>query len=230
PPIPHPERPPGRTTWHRSGEFMKYDRGGRDPNLDAAYAEMVRKHYAACVSYADAQVGRLTEKLRELTVGERTVVVVWGDHGWHLGEHAVWGKHTLFEESLRSPLIIAGPGTSRSGCVVETVVETLDVFPTLCEMTGISIPDFTNGASLCAVMEDPQAKDHPAISYQSSAKAIRTSTHRMILHNDGFVELYDHTAPEAETENLTGRAMAPGDAALIAELTDLLHRRLANRK
>ena len=94
---------------------MKYNRWNRDPNQDAAFALEVRKHYAACVTYADAQVGRLLERLRQTGAAENTIVILWGDHGWHLGEHAVWGKHALFEESLRSPLIISHRGIQKPG-------------------------------------------------------------------------------------------------------------------
>jgi iduronate 2-sulfatase len=110
PPIRYPHKPTGKTTWHRSGEFMKYHRWGRNPNEDAEFAVLVRKHYAACVTYADAMMGRILDRLDELKQRDNTIIVLWGDHGWHLGEHAVWGKHTLFEESLRSPLLVSYPG------------------------------------------------------------------------------------------------------------------------
>ncbi|MEN8678846.1 MAG: sulfatase, partial [Akkermansiaceae bacterium] len=109
PPIAHPKKPEGKTTWHGSGEFMKYNRWGKNPNTDPDFAIEVRKHYAACVSYADAQVGKIIARLNKLGLAENTIIIVWGDHGWHLGEHAIWGKHSLFEESLRSPLIIVDP-------------------------------------------------------------------------------------------------------------------------
>ena len=147
PPTPHPKKPAGKTTWHGSGEFMKYDRGKRNPNTDAEFAMMVRKHYAACVSYADAQVGRLLEQLEKSGAKKDTIVVLWGDHGWHLGEHAVWGKHTLFEESLRSPLIVTYPGIQKPGKSTGSMVETLDLFPTLCDLAGLAIPDHAHGVS-----------------------------------------------------------------------------------
>jgi iduronate 2-sulfatase len=221
PSTPHPIKPEGRTTWHRSGEFMKYNRWGRNPNDDAAFAVEVRKHYAACVSYADAQVGKLLQKLEDTGVRQNTVIVLWGDHGWHLGEHAIWGKHALFEESLRSPLIISHPEMSDPGSATDSIVETLDLFPTLCDLTGVSIPDFAHGVSLVPMLEDPAYGGHPAISYTGGAQTIRTDIHRMILHKDGFVELYDHRTPDGETRNVAGEHLG-----LVGNLTIQLQQRL----
>jgi iduronate 2-sulfatase len=202
PPTPHPAKPEGKTTWHGSGEFMKYNRWGRNPNQDADFAVAVRKHYAACVTYADALVGRLLVRLDELGLRDDTLVVLWGDHGWHLGEHAVWGKHTLFEESLRSPLIISHPDIPHAGESTDSTVETLDVFPTLCELAGLPQPDFLDGTSLVPMLENPTAPGHPAISYQRTTQTIRTDTHRLIAHKDGRLELYDHRTRDAETRNV----------------------------
>jgi len=202
PPTPHPTKPAGRTTWHGSGEFMKYNRWKRNPNEDAEFALKVRRYYAACVSYADAQVGRVMEKLDETGTAKNTIVILWGDHGWHLGEHAVWGKHTLFEESLRSPLIVTYQGIQKPGKSTDSMVETLDVFPTLCDLAGFPQPDFVDGVSLLPLLEEPASLGHPAISYGRGAKTIRTDTHRLIVHNDGYVELYDHTSVEKEAKNL----------------------------
>lgn len=202
PPIPHPEKPTSKTTWHGSGEFMNYNRWGKNPNQDPAFADEVRRHYAACVSYADAQVGRIMEKLRESGADKNTIIVLWGDHGWHLGEHAIWGKHALFEESLHSPLIVYYPGIPIPGKESRAIVETLDIFPTLCDLSGINKPDFVQGRSLRPILKDPSAPGHAAIAYTGNAKTIRTDTHRMILHKDDSEELYDHTIPEKETRNL----------------------------
>jgi iduronate 2-sulfatase len=180
---------------------MKYNRWGRNPNTDAEFATAVRKHYAACVSYADAQVGRIMQRLTELGARDNTIVVLWGDHGWHLGEHAIWGKHALFEESLRSPLIIHYPGIPHPGQPTRSLVETLDVFPTVCDLAELPAPDFTDGVSLRPILEAPDTPGHAAISY-AGGRTIRTETHRLIVHRDGFVELYDHTSPAGETENI----------------------------
>ncbi|MEM6378525.1 MAG: sulfatase, partial [Bacteroidota bacterium] len=203
PAIKHPEKPVGKTTWHRSGEFMKYNRWDKDPNVDTAFADAVRRHYAACVSYADAQVGKLLAELKKTGADQNTIVVLWGDHGWHLGEHAIWGKHSLFEESLHSPLIIHYPGMENQGTQTDAIVETLDVFPTLCDLAGIEMPEYVQGESLKAILSDPNKSGHEAIAYNQRATTIRTETHRMTLHKDGFVELYDHTTSEKETKNIS---------------------------
>ena len=205
PVIEHPQKPEGKTTWHGSDEFMKYNRWGKDPNSDTDFADEVRRHYAACVSYADAQVGKIIAELKQTGADKNTIVVLWGDHGWHLGEHAIWGKHSLFEESLHSPLIIHYPGMNSKGSKTDAIVETLDIFPTLCDLTGVEIPKFSQGVSLKEILENPKTTGHPAIAYNNEVSTIRTATHRMTLHEDGFIELYDHTTAENETINVADK-------------------------
>lgn len=222
PAIAHPAPPEGKTTWHRSGEFMNYNRWEKDPNKDAAFADEVRRHYAACVSYADAQVGKVLAELKRTGADKNTIVVLWGDHGWHLGEHAIWGKHSLFEESLHSPMIIHYPGMSQQGAATDAIVETLDIFPTLCDLTGLEMPDFAQGESLKGILENPAtATGHPALGYWKKFKTIRTATHRLSLHEDGFVELYDHTSVDKETKNV-----AEQYPDLVEELTQSLKAKL----
>ena len=222
PTTPHPNKPAGKTTWHGSGEFMKYNRWKRNPNKDTEFALSVRKHYAACVSYADAQVGRLMKKLKETGADKNTIVILWGDHGWHLGEHAVWGKHTLFEESLRSPLIVSYPGIAKPGKSTHSMVETLDLFPTLCDLAGLPKPDFVDGVSLKPILDNPASPGHPAIAYGRGAQTIRTRTHRLILHKNGYAELYDHTSAAKETKNI-----AKSHATLVKQLSAQLKSRLS---
>jgi iduronate 2-sulfatase len=221
PPTPHPFKPAGKTTWHGSGEFMKYNRWGKNPNTDAKFAMEVRKHYAACVTYADAQVGRLLGQLEKSGAVENTIVILWGDHGWHLGEHAIWGKHALYEESLKSPLIVSYPKIQKPGVSTRSMVETLDLFPTLCDLAELPIPDFVDGVSLNPQLENPEAPGHSAIAYTARAQTIRQGSHRMILHKDGYIELYDHSSAEGETRNI-----AIGNETLIARLTMVLNKRL----
>ncbi|MEM9185522.1 MAG: sulfatase [Planctomycetota bacterium] len=221
PAIAHREKPRGKTTWHSSGEFMRYNRWGRDPREDAAFATEVRRHYAACVTYADKHVGDLLTKLKETGADASTIVVLWGDHGWHLGEHAIWGKHSLFEESLRSPLIIAAPGMVAPGAESNAVVETVDLFRTLCGLTGLQAPTFAMGQDLAPLLQSPDAPGHAAVGRYGNRRTIRTATHRLITHADGGVELYDHTTAAGETRNL-----AADQPALIAELRARLDEQL----
>jgi iduronate 2-sulfatase len=221
PEIEPPEKPEGKTTWHSSGEFMKYHRWGKDPNQDSAFADEVRRHYAAAVSYADAQVGKILAELKRTGAGKNTIVVLWGDHGWHLGEHAIWGKHSLFEESLLSPLIIRHPNLKNSGSQTKAIVETLDIFPTLCELSGVEMPVFASGQSLTSIIENPDTTGHAAIGYKNGAKTIRKDRYRLIVHDDGFVELYDHETKEKETRNL-----AEVEPKVLGELKEILENKL----
>ncbi|WP_228530265.1 sulfatase-like hydrolase/transferase [Tamlana sp. I1] len=175
PEIKNPKIPEGKTTWHGSGEFMGYNRWVKNPNKDAAFAEEVRFHYAACVSYADAQVGKVLAELKSTGADKNTIVVFWGDHGWHLGEHAIWGKHSLFEESLHAPLIIPYPGMKHKGENTDAIVETLDIFLTLCDLTGIEKPNYIQGESLKGILVNPNTDGHTAIAYTKKASTIRTA-------------------------------------------------------
>ncbi|MEM7696951.1 MAG: sulfatase [Verrucomicrobiota bacterium] len=226
PSIPHPQKPEGKTTWHGSGEFMKYQRWGRNPNDDEEFALEVRRHYAACVTYADALVGRLLTRLEESGEDDNTIIVVWGDHGWHLGEHAIWGKHALFEESLRSPLIIRAPGLPSSGGGSKRIVETLDIFPTLCDLAGVASPEGLPGASLVPLLNDPMAEwDRPAFAYRSQNQTVRTPQYRLIRHAKGsettHVELYPVSDGVVSPKNV-----ADDRPEVIPELIELIKSRL----
>ncbi|MCA9189973.1 MAG: sulfatase [Planctomycetales bacterium] len=209
PAIPHPNKPAGKTTWHGSAEFMKYNRWGRDPRSDTEFADLVRRHYAACVTYSDALVGQLLDKLQALQLAKDTIVVLWGDHGWHLGEHGIWGKHSLFEESLRSPLIISAPGMIERGTPMHAVVESIDIFPTLCESCELPLPEGLDGQPLPLekALDDPSSDGGTAISYQSNRETIRTANYRLVRHRRNqqieHVELYDMAKGDATT-NIAG--------------------------
>ena len=112
--------------------------------------------YHAAVSYSDAQVGILLNTLDSLGLTNNTVIVLWGDHGWHLGDHNLWCKHTNFEQATRAPLIISAPGIKSSKTSSPT--EFVDVFPTLCDLAGVSIPTNLDGKSLVPIMKNPTAK------------------------------------------------------------------------
>jgi len=201
PAIPHPNKPEGISTWHGSGEFMKYNNWGKDPRKDSLFADEVRRHYAACVSYTDAQVGKLLASLKESGADKNTIVVLWGDHGWHLGEHAIWGKHSLFEESLHAPLLISTPATHSNPSTTNAVVETIDIFPTLCDLTQLPTPDALSGQSLVPILVEPTRTGRLAVSYTNRAATIRSASHRLIAHKNGALELYDFTAKDGGSIN-----------------------------
>lgn len=222
PKIPSPEKPIGTTTWHKSNEFMKYNRWGKNPNEDKDFAEEVRRHYAACVSYADAQVGKILAKLKETGAADNTIVVLWGDHGWNLGDHAIWGKHNLFEEGVHSPLIISYPKLKKKGKPTNAVVETVDIFPTLCDLTGLETPNFTNGKSLIPQLNDYRTSGHVAFSYRNGVHSIRTEKYRFTLHKNGSAELYNHIEDPYETRNV-----ALSNPEIVKELKMVLSDKIA---
>lgn len=216
PPIEDPERLKDGS-WHHSGEFMGYNRWGKDPNADPAFALELRRHYAACVSYVDKHVGDIMAKLKATGADKNTIVVLWGDHGWHLGEHAIWGKHCLLEESLQAPLIVSFPGIKNAGDSTDSIVSTIDLFPTFCDLARIKIPSFVEGVSLVPILENSKSEGHPAISRHGSSVTVRTDTHRLIVHEKRGAELYDHTSPERDAENL-----ASSLPDLVVEMKNLL--------
>ena len=111
--------------------------------------ELIHGYYAA-ISYTDAQVGKLLDKLDALDLTKNTIVVIWGDHGWHLGDHNIWCKHTNFEQATHAPLIISAPGLK--GTVSKAQTEFIDIFPTLCDLSGVKIPETVDGKSLKPLM------------------------------------------------------------------------------
>ena len=225
PTIPHPDKPEGLSTWHASGEFKRYNHHGRDPRTDAAYADEVRRSYAACVSYTDAQIAKIMARLDELKLTDSTVIVLWGDHGYHLGEHDIWGKHSLFEESLRAPLVIRTPGMTAAGTASQAVVETVDIYPTLGALCQVPLPENLDGHSLVPLLADPQAEGRSAISYSPGKETLRSGSHRLIRHREKNqeprYELYDHRDEPGETRNI-----ADQNPDLVRELAAEIDRRL----
>ena len=212
-------RPPGITTWHPSAEFFKYNQVGLQPNEVEADGIEVKRHYAACVSYIDEQVGQVMASLDSLGLAEKTIVVLWGDHGYHLGEHKVWGKHTLFEESLHCPLIIKHPTGAYADRRISQIVETVDVFPTVCEMAGLPEPSNLDGSSLVDLMVNPEIMfDGEAIAYRTSRVSIRTNEWRMVVHPTGRRELYDWSTGNQERNNV-----AVDHPEVVVELEERIH-------
>ncbi len=142
--------------YHQSGELGNYDDIDKPTTTrmvlsDDKQRELIRGYFA-CVSMVDDLVGQLLDSLDGLGLAEDTIVVVWGDHGWHLGDHQLWCKHSNFEQATRSPLIIADPQLRNPGVRVTSPTEFVDVYPTLCDLAGLPIPPGLDGVSLRPLM------------------------------------------------------------------------------
>lgn len=210
---PTPEMPKNITpnAVQRSGElFGSYkvqpEKGGRGIRLSDEYAMHLRRSYFAAVSYTDAQVGKLMQTLKETGMDKNTVVVVWGDHGWHLGDHTVWGKHTLYERSLRSAFMIKTPNMVKAGTPNEAVVESVDIYPTLLELGQIQAPNALSGKSLVPILNDPKATlDKPALGFWANGYTLRTEKYRLSKYKvDTTIQtvLFDHTKDGNEVNNV----------------------------
>ena len=219
-------KPNWLSTWHTSSEFRgNYGHaGGRDPDKDAEYARQLRRAYAACVSYVDAQVGRVLDALHELKLDENTIVVVWSDHGFMLGEHAIWGKHCLYERALRAPLLIRHPNIKQPSRVSDAIVESVDVFPTLVDLCQLPSPPELDGRSLLPQLMDPKEKSSkPALGFWSGGqRTVRTERWRLItkIENESQVpqfELFDYQTDPEETRN-----HASDNPEIVAELQLLI--------
>lgn len=129
--------------------------------------------YMACVSYVDAQIGRVIGELDRLGLRDNTIIVLWGDHGWHLGEHGIWGKATNFEIATRVPLIVSAPGKRAWGVASPALVELVDIYPTLCELAGLPRPKALEGASFAPLLDHPNRRWKKAVFSQFPSPALR---------------------------------------------------------
>lgn len=191
--------------WYQLGD----EKATLDKPVSDEYAWKLCHAYFACVSYVDAQIGKVLDELDKLGLAENTIVILWGDHGWHLGDQLVWGKHTLFERALNSPLIIRAPKMAK-GEVVSKVVSTVDIYPTVVDLCGFKMPRQTDGKSLKPLLSDPKFKNWQECSYSYFNKGVsmRTKRYRITKYfrdQQPVIELYDHKTDPNETINIAGR-------------------------
>ncbi len=212
---------------HQSGEFNQYALGEEKASLSTAvsddYARKLRHGYLASISYIDAQVGKLLQELKDSGLAENTIVIIWGDHGWHLGDQNVWGKHTLFENALKSTLIIKSPNVNIQKKKVATVVESVDIYPTLMDLCNIPITHKIDGESLVSHMAHSATKEEEvAYSYFNNGISMRTQQYRITKYFRSempIIELYDHTIDSNETKNI-----AAENPEAIARLMPILEK------
>jgi iduronate 2-sulfatase len=189
-----------------SEEILYYHDRDIEYNSDA-FHRVARHGYYACVSYVDAQIGKVMATLDSLDLHENTIVVLWGDHGWNLGEHDFWSKHNTMHNSLHAPLIFSVPGKGRKQSSAR-LVEFIDIYPTLCELAGIEKPDHLDGTSLVALFSDPDQEWKQAVfpKYQEGDAVItdRYSFTRYTLEGRKEYMLYDLQTDPEENVNLAG--------------------------
>ena len=212
----HPVGAPG-VAGKKGGEIVNYSPLSID-NLksEAMQRQLIHGYYAAA-SFADAQIGRVLDALDRFALTENTIVVLWGDHGWHLGDHGYWTKHTNYEQANRIPIIIAAPGLTKPGTVTRQLAETVDIYPTLAELAGLDQPtgpQSMDGLSLVPVLKNPQqtVRDHAFHCYPKGGRigrAIRTERYRLVewkkigaAQATAEFELYDYLLDPRELKNI----------------------------
>jgi arylsulfatase A-like enzyme len=160
--------------------------------------------YLACISFMDAQLGRVLDALDASAHRDNTIVVLWSDHGWHLGEKLHWRKFALWEEATHNVLMMTVPGLTRPGTRCKRPVNLIDLYPTLIELCGLTKKPELQGLSLLPLLKNPQAKrERPALtSHGQNRHSIRSERWRYIRYSDGTEELYDHDVDDMEWTNL----------------------------
>lgn len=218
---------------HNSGELRRYtDQPAQGP-ISPAAQRRIRQAYYACVSFIDAQVGRVLTALEETGLADNTIVILLGDHGYHLGEQGLWGKTTNFELDTRVPLIVRAPGMPAPGKSTASIVELLDVYPTLAELAGLPAPGHVEGVSFVPVLQDPNFPGKlAAVSQYPRGKkmgySLRTSTHRLtqwVDQNTGertATELYDYRTTGSDGARMESANLAATDPDHVARLSRLL--------
>ena len=210
---------------HPWGELRSmYDNIPQNEPVSDSLARKLIHGYYACVSYSDAQIGKLLNELENLGLAENTIVVLWGDHGWHLGEHTLWCKHCNFDRVMNTPLIVKAPGKIK-GEKTTSITEFIDIYPSLCDLCNLPIPEHLDGTSFVPVLDDPSTKVKEAafVKYNKGESVITDRyNYTEFLDNDGNVQtnmLYDLKKDPKENLNISGEE---SNKELVKELSQLL--------
>lgn len=194
----------------KMGEFYNYKLSDEKPTLDQSvsdgYARKLIHGYYASISYIDHLIGQLLLELKALELDKNTIVVLWGDHGWHLGNDRKWGKHTLFDRSLKSALIVKLPGVNHASKEINTIVETVDIYPTLLEFCGLVKPYELDGRSLVELIETGKSNhQNRAFGFWKNGLSMKTDRYRLtkfFREEEPKIELYDHLLDPEENINI----------------------------
>ena len=200
-----------------SAEYRSYAHGDYQDGTDA-FHRMMRHGYYASTSYVDQLVGDVLAELGRLGLADNTIVVLWGDHGWNLGEHDFWGKHNTLDTAVRVPLIVKVPGRT-SGQKSDALVGIYDLFPTLCSLADLPIPATVQGRSFAALLSDPRQKFRDAV-YTRFGKGDAVVTDRFIYtsYGDDGEMLYDLVVDPAENQNIAAQPARQNDLAAMRAL------------
>jgi iduronate 2-sulfatase len=204
----HPPENAPPESLHNFGELRAYAGVPPDGPVPDEFARELIHGYYASVSYTDAQIGKILDALERLELDRTTIVILWGDHGWNLREHGLWCKHCNYETSLHTPLILRVPGTDQVGATSE-IVEYVDIYPTLCELAGLELPEHLQGNSFRDLLFDPDAtSDGVAIcQWYAGITTIRESWFYTEWINDRDSSyarmLYDHRVDPRENVNIS---------------------------
>ncbi len=236
--APYQQAPSGAPSYalHNSSELRSYNGIPPKGSIDEATQRKLIHGYYACVAYIDAQIGKILDQLDQLGLAENTIIALWGDHGWHLGDHGLWCKHTNYEQATRVPLIISKPGGNAQ--TTRMPAELTDLFPTLCELAGIQIPDTLDGTSLAPSIHNKKNLTRKfAISQFPRGKkmgyALRNERYRFVawFETGGTgakpgqritaTELYDYATDPLEQRNLS---KDPKYKTTVAQLSKQLFR------
>ena len=225
----NPFFPKGMTEYSLAdfGELRGYFGVPKEGPIPDEFARKLIHGYAACVTYMDAQLGLVINHLKKLNLYDDTVICLWGDHGWKLGEHNSWCKHSNFEIDTQAPLIVKPAG--KSGNSSNALVEFVDMYPSICELAGLSVPEHCEGSSFMQLLKDPETTWKQAAYSQYPRKGtmgytMRTDRYRYTEWIDREAdkvmarELYDHADDDMENENIAEHV----DEQLLAELSGLL--------
>jgi arylsulfatase A-like enzyme len=209
---------------------MRSYHGIPEGSIAPELARQLKHGYYAAVSYTDAQIGKVLDELDRLDLRAKTVVVLWGDHGWKLGEHDAWCKHSTCEHDANAPLILSAPGMKAAGQHTKVLVEFVDIYPTLADLAGLPLPGHLEGTSFKPLLDDPQRawKTAAFSQYPRSQQgglmgySMRTDRYRFTVwvnrknHTKvDALDLYDHQNDPRENQNIAWR---PENAALVEQL------------
>jgi arylsulfatase A-like enzyme len=232
-PAPRPPRDVPEPALHDWYELRTYGGIPATGGIDEATQLALNRGYRACVTFVDGQIGRVLDELDRLGLRERTIVVLWGDHGYHLGENGIYTKMTNFELATRVPLVVSAPGQTSAGKRTQAIVELVDLYPTLAELCGLPLPEHLEGTSFAPVLADPSRAWKPAAFSQYlrrgkegiMGRSIRTDRWRYTEWVDpqqqpAGSELYDHQSDPAEMVNIVGD---PANQSVVYDLARRLH-------